>query len=323
VGLTPEAFRNYERLLLTEMDLRRRLGMILLLFSIGLFGSRAYGQAIIAPAGRTVFHGESMIRTFTEIENLSVRTPDEQSIEVTRYVTPLALVYGFHPNWEVIAVQPYLVANVTTLIASEMTSRSLNGLADSQFFVQYDGLYSRNTPGGLTRLSGVFGVEAPTGARRFSTGAFEYTFGTIFEKVAKLHYAFTSDFQYTIATTNSQGLSVGNKAQFDAVPAYFLIPHGDLATDASLPRKAFERIFGNGAYLMLEFNGTWLARAQQNGTDLPNSGGTTLCVSPGIQYFISRRFLVEFSIPIPVVTSLNGAQPRPRFAALIGFRLLF
>lgn len=288
-----------------------------------LFVPCTYGQAIIAPAGRTVFNGESLIRSFTEIENLSVRTPSGQFIEVTQYVTPLALVYGFHPNWEVIAVQPYVVANMTSRTAAGTMSQSLNGLADSQFFVQYDGFYNHNEPGGLTRLSGIFGVEAPTGARRFSPQAFQYTAGAIFEKVSKLRYAFTSDFEYTIATKNDQGISVGNRAQFDAVPAYFLIPRGEPPTDASWSRKALHRVFRNGAFLILEFNGTWQAQAQQNGVSIPSSGGTTLSISPGIQYFASRRFLVEFSAPIPAVKSLNGVQPRPDSAFLIGFRWLF
>jgi hypothetical protein len=302
---------------------RNRRRIILLLLCAGLLGPRAYGQAIIAPAGRTVFNGESLIRSFTEIENLSVRTPGGQVTEVTQYVAPLALVYGFHPNWEVIAVQPYVVADVTIRTATGTVSSSLNGLADSQFFVQYDGFYNHNAPGGLTRLSGVFGVEAPTGARRFSPQAFQYTAGAIFEKVAKLRYAFTADFEYTIATKNDQGLSVGNRAQFDAVPAYFLIPRDVPGADASWSRKAFHRVFRNGAYLILEFNGTWQGQAQQNGVSVPSTGGTTLSISPGIQFFASRRFLAEFSAPIPAVKSLNGVQPRPDSAFLIGFRWLF
>lgn len=292
------------------------------LLSMNLLASRAHGQAIVAPGGRTVFHRESLVRLFTEVENLSVRTPDGRFLETAQYITAAAFVYGFHTNWELIAVQPYVVADTTIHSASGTANRSLNGLADSQFFVQYDGLYSRNRPGGLTRLSGIFGVEAPTGARRFSPQAFQYTVGSVFEKVAKLHYALTTDFEYTFATQNDQGLSAGDKAQFDVVPAYLLIPREAPAPEAHWSKKAVYRIFQNGSYLMLEFNGAWQAHARQNGAAIANSGGTTLSISPGIQYFASPRFLVEFSVPVPAVKSLNGIQPRPDWAFLAGFRLL-
>jgi hypothetical protein len=296
---------------------------LLLLVCVGISSTLAQAQAINAPAGRTLFNRASLIRSFAEVRQLSVRTPDGKFVEVTQYIAPLAFVYGFYPKWTAIVVQPYVVADITTRAANQTTSQSLNGLADLQFFVQYDGFYSRNVPGGLTRLSGIFGIQAPTGAKRFSPDAYQYTGGLIFEKVAKLKYAFTADFQYTFATRNDQGLSVGDRAQFDAVPAYFIISQQEPPSDARWLRKAFHRVFQNGAYVMLEFNGNWQGHAQQLGTDLSNTGGTTLSISPGIQYFAGRRFVIEFSAPIPVVKNLNGGQPKPDSTFLFGFRWLF
>lgn len=297
---------------------------ILLVFvSLGIPCPRLYAQAINAPSGRTLFNRASLIRSFAEVRHLSVRTPDGKFVEVTQYITPLAFVYGFHPKWTAIVVQPYVVADITTRTANQTTRQNLNGLADLQFFAQYDGLYSRNTPGGLTRLSGVFGIQTPTGAKRFSPDAFQYTGGLIFEKVAKLKYAFTADFQYTFATKNEQGLSIGDRAQFDAVPAYFIISRQEPPSDARWLRKAFHRVFQNGAYVVLEFNGNWQGHAQQSGTDISDTGGTTLAISPGIQYFVGRPLLLEFSAPIPVVKELNGIQPRPDSTFLFGFRWLF
>ncbi len=297
--------------------------ILLVLVSLGIPCPRLYAQAINAPSGRTLFNRASLIRAFAEVRHLSVRTPDGKFVEVTQYITPLAFVYGFHPKWTAIVVQPYVVADITTSAANQTASQSLNGLADLQLFVQYDGLYSRNTPGGLTRLSGVFGIQTPTGAKRFSPDAFQYTGGLIFEKVAKLKYAFTADFQYTLATKNEQGLSIGDRAQFDTVPAYFIIPRQEPPSDARWLRKAFHRVFQNGAYVMLEFNGNWQGHAQQSGMDISDTGGTTLAISPGIQYFVGRRLLLEFSAPIPVVKELNGIQPRPDSTFLFGFRWLF
>jgi hypothetical protein len=287
-----------------------------------VFPLRVDAQSIIAPAGRTLFSRASLVRSFTEIDRFSLNS-DGTSVEGTEYIEPLAMVYGFHPNWEAVVVLPYVLADVTTHMAGRAREQSTNGLADAQFFVQYDGLYSKNAPGGLTRLSGIFGVQAPTGAERFSTDAYEYTGGLIFEKAIRLKYYLTSDFEYTFATRNDQGISTGNGAQFDAVPAYFLIAREETPKNGSWARNAWGRIFRNGAFLILEFNGAWRANATLHGTDIANTGGTTLRISPGIQYFPSRSFLVEFSAPLPAVTELNGIQPNPKTAFLVGFRYLF
>jgi hypothetical protein len=300
----------------------KRLALISVFLGLGISSSQLHAQAIIAPSGRTLFNRASLVRSFAEIDRFSVNAAGN-SVRGAKYVTPLALVYGFYPKWTVIAAQPYVVTDVTIRTGNQTQHQGLNGFADTQFFVQYDGLYSRNTPGGLTRLSGVFGLQAPTGAARFSTGAFEYTGGLIFEWVAKLKYAFTVDFEYTFATENGRGLSVGNGARFDAVPAYFIISRETPPADASWLRKAYHRVFRNGAYGILEFNGAWHGHETSQGTEIHNTGGTTLLISPGIQYFPSRTLVVEFSVPIPAVTELNGIQPKPKTSFLVGFRYLF
>lgn len=281
-------------------------------------------QAIIAPGGRTLFNRSSLVRSYIETRHLTLRTPDGRTMEISQYVTPLAVVDAFAPKWQAIVAQPYVTADITTRAGSQSMRTDLNGLGDSQFILQYDGLYSRNAPGGLTRLSGLFGVEAPTGAERFSTGAFAYTGGLVFEKISKLRYALTTDFEYTVATESGQGLSQGNIARYDVAPAYFIIPREQTPASAGWLRRAFDRVFRNGAYAIVELNGTSQDRAFASGTgSVPNSGGTTLFVSPGVQYFVNRRFLVEFSAPIPVVKDLNGIQPRPDSRFRLGFRWLF
>lgn len=296
----------------------------LLLTSAALAPLPLRAQAIIAPGGRTLFNRSSLIRSFVETRHLSLRTPDGRVVDVTQYITPLAFVYAFAPKWQVIAVQPYVTADITARTGSQSMRTDLNGLADSQFIIQYDGLYSRNAPGGLTRLSGVFGLQAPTGAERFSTNAFQYTGGLVFEKVSGLKYALTADFEYTVASESGKGLSQGNIATYDVAPAYFIIPREATPPSAGWLRRASDRVFRNGAFAIMEINGTSQARAFARGTgSVADSGGTTLYLSPGIQYFVSREFLVEFSAPIPVARDLNGLQLRPDSRFLLGFRWLF
>lgn len=306
-----------------DREPRRRVAtLILFLGLMGIAPLRLQAQAIIAPGGRTLYSRATLVRSFVEVRRTSL-TSEGTTTDFTQYITPLVAVYGIRPQWMVIVAQPYVTMKVTREVGVQKTSEIESGLADTQFFLQYDGLFRRNEPGGLTRLAGVFGVQAPSGAERFSTGAFAYTGGFIFEKVSGLRYAFTADFQYTVATENGQGMSVGDEVRFDAVPAYFLISRRNPSPDAPFFRKIFDRVFRNGSYLILELNGVWKGRAHNRGTDNTNTGGTVLSVSPGAQLFPIQNVMIEVSVPVPVLKALNGIQPDPQPSFLIGFRYLF
>lgn len=302
---------------------KRRVVMLLLFLGLmDIAPLRLQAQAIIAPSGRTLYSRATLVRSFVELRRASL-TSEGTTTKITQYITPLAVVYGIRPEWSVIVAQPYVTMHVTREDGVQKTSNIESGLADTQFFLQYDGLYRRNAPGGLSRLAGVFGVQAPSGAERFSAGAFAYTGGLIVEKVSALRYAFTADFQYTFATENGQGMSVGDEVRFDAVPAYFLISRRNPSPDTPFLGRLYDRVFRNGAYLILEWNGVWKGRARDRDTDIANTGGTFLSVSPGAQLFPTRSFMIEISIPVPVWTAFNGLQPEPQPNLLIGFRYLF
>ncbi len=304
---------------------RKASSLVALTLLLGILTPlRVRAQAIIAPSGRTLFNRSSLVRSFVETRHLSLRTPDGSIVDITQYIAPLAFVYAFAPKWQIIAVQPYVTADIAQHSGNQTMRQDLNGLADSQFIVQYDGIYSRNAPGGLTRLSGLFGVQAPTGAERFSTNTFAYTGGLIFAKMSRLRYAFTADFEYTVASENKAGVSQGNSASYDVAPAYFIIPREAMPSNAGRTTRIFNKVFRNGAFAVVEINGTSEARAFARASgSIANSGGTTLYLSPGIQYFVSRSFLVEVSAPIPVLRDLNGIQPRPDSRFVLGFRWLF
>src|SRR5260370_37558057 len=125
-----------------------RLLWLLILIAVALFCPGLKAQSIIAAAGRTLFNRESMVRSFTEIDRFSLGSGGHSG-EGTEYINPLAIVYGFRPKWQAIAVLPYVVTDVTTQMAGQVQEQGKNGLADTHFFVQYDGLYSKNAPGGL------------------------------------------------------------------------------------------------------------------------------------------------------------------------------
>lgn len=280
-------------------------------------------QSIIASGGRTLFNRATLVRSSVEIGTFSVEE-NGKKVNITQYVPSVALVYGFYPKWTAIVAQPYVSADRTTREVGKPPERAnFSGLADTRIFVQYDGLYRRNSPGGLTRLAGIVGLQVPSGADRFSTGAVEYTGGLIFEKAVRLKYVFTSDFEYTFATENSRRISIGDRARFDAALARFILSDEKPPDDAGWWRRSWHRIFRHGAYVILELNGVWQAHGRDQEAKIPNSGGTTVSVSPGIQYFVNDRLIAELSAPIPAVRELNGTQPRPGSTFVVGFRYLF
>jgi hypothetical protein len=300
----------------------RRIVFLALVCGMGASSARLEGQTILAPSGRALFSGATLVRSTVEIRRSSLRTDGEWA-EVTEYVPSLAVVYGFHPKWTFIAAQPFVSVDASTHVDGSERRESSNGLADARFFVQYDGLYRRNRPGGLTRLSGVFGLQAPTGASRFSASGVEYTGGLVFEKAMNLKLVLSADFEHTFAAESEEGVSVGNRSRFDAASAYFVISRSDPPPNASWLRRFYDRAFRHGAYLVLELNGASQDRAREGDREIEDSGGTVLSISPGIQYFVSDSLLVELSLPIPVVKVLHGVQPEPESSFVFGFRYLF
>ncbi len=82
-------------------------------------------------------------------------------------------------------------------------------------------------------------------------------------------------------------------------------------------------IEGKNLFAVVEANGDVAARTRARGVADENSGGHLLFLSPGVEFFPTRRLVIEFSIPVPVVRDLNGRQLKPRFSLIAGVRFLF
>jgi hypothetical protein len=54
----------------------------------------------------------------------------------------------------------------------------------------------------------------------------------------------------------------------------------------------------------------------------PNTGGTIIFLAPGIQY-VTRRYILEAAVQIPVVQNLNGNALENEYVARTGFRWNF
>ena len=65
---------------------------------------------------------------------------------------------------------------------------------------------------------------------------------------------------------------------------------------------------------LLELNGEYGKRADLDGTELPNTGGTEWFLSPGI-FWTKRNFAVKAGVQIPIASDLNGKQEETDYRA--------
>ena len=257
---------------------------------------------IVAPAGRTLFNRAVMFRTFVRVDNFSKGPTGEGR---RRIVNAYALVWGAYPHLSMSFVAP-LVSVRSDAPGFPGRNLTTTSLADGAVFARYD-LLRKSVPGGYTRLSPEIGVRVPTGGT-LGTGATEPVGALIFSHVRDPHWLI-ADAQFTYATTNSGGMRRGNRWKYDIAYLHRL-----------LPRK------GQGIpalYSVLEMNGEHVRRSRLNGIQLTDSGGNLLFLSPGIEFIPNRRFVVEFSLPLPVGRDLNGNQMNPSVSFLAGIRWLF
>jgi hypothetical protein len=59
-----------------------------------------------------------------------------------------------------------------------------------------------------------------------------------------------------------------------------------------------------------------------SGATNPNSGGTRLFLAPGLQY-VTKRWIAEAAVQIPVSQNLNGTALENDYIARISFRFNF
>ena len=73
---------------------------------------------------------------------------------------------------------------------------------------------------------------------------------------------------------------------------------------------------------VLELNGVYSERDTVSGSKVPGSGGQRLYLSPGFQ-FVTKRYIVEAGVKIPIIQDLNGPQLEEDVSVSLGLRFQF
>lgn len=241
-----------------------------------------------------------------------------RDMKVSRLISVLG--YGVTPDFALFGVLPYLDKRLNLDMGGQRVTRSDQGIGDLTLFGRYTA-YQNDAPGRTFRVSPFLGVKAPTGRDdaqdglgrlpsvvQLGSGSWD-ALGGVVATYQTLAYQIDSQLSYK-ANREANGFRFGNVSQLDASFQYRLWP----------------QTLGGGVpaflYGVLEAN---LVRAEKNrigGVDDPNSGGTTLFLTPGLQY-VTRKWILEAGIQVPVVQNLNGTALKNNYIFSTGFRVNF
>ena len=200
--------------------------------------------------------------------------------------TGLNITYGLTGDWAVGIELPY--------VNKEAGPVSASGRGDIKVFTKYR-FWRNDTLGAQEAAAVLLKVKLDTANGNanpaLGTGTTDTILGLTYGYEGRKWYRWAS-FRYRLNGTNDAGLQRGEKVLFDLVGGIRFRPTGYLEADT---------------VWLLELNGEYGDRADLNGINVANTGGTEWFVSPGI-FWTKRNFAIKAGVQIPIVSNLNGAQ---------------
>lgn len=212
--------------------------------------------------------------------------------------------YGLSSKIAAFAVLPLISREVET---GAVESTDI-GLGDAAVFLRSE-LLRHDSAGQTFRLAGFGGLVLPTGDEgRTGDGSVD-AFAGVIMTAASTDWVFDTQLQYSI-NGEAGGFERGDAVGLDASLQHRLFP-----SSSGSSTEGF--LFG-----VIEANLAWLDEDRIAGARDPNSGGTLAFVSPGLQ-FVTRRWIAEAAVQVPVATDLNGQGLEPNPTFITGMRFNF
>jgi hypothetical protein len=221
------------------------------------------------------------------------------------------------------------------------------GFGDVTMLGQYR--FHNNSQAG-TSAAVLFGFKAPTGSTsqrdnfgqlfeaefQPGSGSWDGLFGAAFTKRSG-RWAFDVSGLYYLISTGTQNTNLGDRFLFGTAVSYRLVGATGSAKEIALheycmqPRNQLQEhclYHSNHDHsdmmktpytldLVLELNGEWHDKQRIAGVPDPNSGGTTVYLSPGVRVGFDR-FSGFVSVGVPVSNQHNGVQSKPDYRVLTG-----
>lgn len=268
-----------------------------------------------------VAEGQYLWREQLVLRERSDNGPMDRDVSVQALGSVLG--YGVTSKLAVFGVVPYFFnkeLDVTTPMGR--IERETGGFGDISLFGRFT-LYKKDFTGSTFRIAPVFGLTAPTGddndrdrfgelPRPLQTGDGAWDgFAGVVTTYQTLQYQVDGQLLYR-ENGRHDGFARGDEARFDASLQYRIWP------------RSMKGVPGTPGfvYALLESNVIHRERDDLgSGTDA-DSGGTQWLLAPGLQY-VSRRWIVEGTIQLPVAEDFNGDAIEDDYIVRVGFRRSF
>jgi hypothetical protein len=243
----------------------------------------------------------------------------DRNLEVFGGVSVLG--HGVSRDLALFGVLPYLDKELDlTTPGGQRITRGARGVGDAQFFARYT-MFQKDGRGSSFRVAPFIGIKLPTGDDDDSDG------------LARMPQPLQSGsgswdpFVGVVATYQTLEYEVDTQISYKANTAANGFQFGDeFRHDTSLQYRLLPRELGVGVpgflYGVIEANLLYQAKNKIGGINDPDSGGTMLFLSPGLQY-VTKRWILEAIVQLPVVQDLNGAALEDDYAVRAGFRVNF
>jgi Putative MetA-pathway of phenol degradation len=300
------------------LPVRPRIALVVILYL--LFMSPATAAPITFNTALPVAKGQ-----FVNREQLILTRSGKDLSGAQREIKGNALVsvlaYGIKGNLTLFGILPYIDKNLSfPAPPAGSLSRSSRGIGDTSIFLRYT-LHKNDQRGRTFRAAAFGGVKIPTGNStekdalgplpiplQSGSGSWD-GFGGVVATWQTLAFQVDAQLSYALKS-QANNFTTGNEAKLDGSLQYRLFPR--------------ELQFGVPAYIygVLETNIIQRDKNTFMGQDDPDSGGATIFIAPGIQY-VTRRYILEAAVQIPVVQNLNGNALENDYVARTGFRWNF
>ncbi len=262
-----------------------------------------------------------VVRNHLRTEGEEVPDPSDQDVFV--FAEVFAIPVRIDSDTVFTAVTRVLHKELNfTAPGSSREQLSDSGLGDTTLLVKRR-FYVNNFQAGGIQLALLGGVKLPTGddnqrdnqgnllppSLQLGTGSVDVPLGLVFTAF-KDRVGFNSSFLYQF-NNESNGFRFGDETKVNLAFGYRLFP------------KQYTSFQDKVLNAYLEVNTVVSQRASLDDQDVPDSGGTLVFLTPGLQAVLNPRFLVEAAFQIPLVQELNGTQLAFAATANVGIRVLF
>jgi len=243
----------------------------------------------------------------------------DRDLEVLGGISVLG--YGISADLAVFGVLPYLDKELdVTTPGGQRVTRSTNGIGDARLFGRYT-VFKDNFPGGNFRIAPFAGLEMPTGDNDDGDAL------GLLPATLQLGSGSWDPFAGVVATYQTLDFQIDAQASYKLNTGADNFEFGDEARlDASLQYRLWPRELSGGVpgflFGVVESNLIHRSKNEAGGIDDPNSGGTTLFISPGLQY-VTKRWIIEAIVQLPAFQDLGGSALGDDFTVRAGFRVNF